>query len=179
MDDGSEITSALRAAGYSAWLVGGCVRDLLLGVPPKDYDVATSARPADIARLFPHAIPVGAHFGVMLVDGVEVATYRTDGAYADGRRPESIQYETNPAADAQRRDFTINGLFLNPVTGEILDFVNGRADLAGANNQMSSLEGGSGAVWHGGSQLNYCSVFKASFKLAKTPTQSKSSALVR
>ena len=130
MDDGSEITSALRAAGYSAWLVGGCVRDLLLGVPPKDYDVATSARPADIARLFPHAIPVGAHFGVMLVDGVEVATYRTDGAYADGRRPESIQYETNPAADAQRRDFTINGLFLNPVTGEILDFVNGRADLA-------------------------------------------------
>ena len=130
MNDGSEIIMALRAAGYSAWLVGGCVRDLLLGRAPQDYDVATSAHPADIARLFPKAIPVGAHFGVMLVDEVEVATYRSDGTYADGRRPQSIQYETNPAADAQRRDFTINGLFLDPLTGEILDFVNGRADLA-------------------------------------------------
>ena len=130
MNDGSEIISTLRAAGYSAWLVGGCVRDLLLGVPPQDYDVATSAHPVHIARLFPQAIPVGAHFGVMLVDDVEVATYRTDGAYSDGRRPETVQYETNPAADAQRRDFSINGLFLDPFTGETLDFVNGRADLA-------------------------------------------------
>ncbi len=130
MNDGSEIISALRAAGHSAWLVGGCVRDLLLGRVPQDFDVATSARPADIARLFPHAIPVGAHFGVMLVDNVEVATYRSDGTYSDGRRPESIQYESNPEADAQRRDFTINGLFLDPFTGETLDYVNGRADLA-------------------------------------------------
>jgi putative nucleotidyltransferase with HDIG domain len=130
MHDGSEIIRTLREAGYTAWLVGGCVRDLLLGVPPKDYDVATSARPEQIAALFPAALPVGAHFGVMLVGEVEVATFRSDGAYADGRRPESVNYETNPIVDAQRRDFTINGMFLDPFSGEVLDFVGGQADLA-------------------------------------------------
>ncbi len=130
MQDGSEIIRTLREAGYSAWLVGGCVRDLLLGVPPQDYDVATNARPERIAGLFPAAHPVGAHFGVMLIGDVEVATFRSDGAYSDGRRPESVQYETNPTADAQRRDFTINGMFLDPFSGEVLDYVGGREDLA-------------------------------------------------
>jgi putative nucleotidyltransferase with HDIG domain len=130
MQDGSEIIRTLREAGYSAWLVGGCVRDLLLGAAPKDYDVATSARPEEIAALFPAAHPVGAHFGVMLVGEVEVATFRSDGAYADGRRPETVNYETNPLADASRRDFTINGMFLDPFSGEVLDFVGGREDLA-------------------------------------------------
>ncbi len=130
MQDGSEIIRTLREAGYSAWLVGGCVRDLLLGVSPQDYDVATSARPDEIAALFPAAHAVGAHFGVMLVGEVEVATYRSDGAYSDGRRPETVNYETNPLADASRRDFTINGMFLDPFSGEVLDFVGGREDLA-------------------------------------------------
>jgi poly(A) polymerase len=130
MQDGSEIIRTLRGAGHSAWLVGGCVRDLQLGVPPQDYDVATSARPEEIAALFPAAHPVGAHFGVMLVGEVEVATFRSDGVYADGRRPESVNYETKPNLDAQRRDFTINGMFLDPFSGEVLDFVGGRPDLA-------------------------------------------------
>ena len=130
MQDGSEIIRVLRAAGHSAWLVGGCVRDLLLGVPPQDVDVATRARPEPIAGLFPAAHPVGAHFGVMLVGEVEVATFRSDGAYADGRRPVTVNYETKPNADALRRDFTINGMFLDPFSGEVLDFVGGRADLA-------------------------------------------------
>jgi putative nucleotidyltransferase with HDIG domain len=130
MQQSSEIIAVLRREGYLAWLVGGCVRDLLLGVPPQDYDIATNARPEQIAGLFRQAIPVGAHFGVMLVNGVEVATFRSDGAYRDGRRPESVRYETNPEADACRRDFTINGMFLDPDSGEVLDFVGGRADLA-------------------------------------------------
>ncbi|MFN9456477.1 MAG: CCA tRNA nucleotidyltransferase, partial [Acidobacteriota bacterium] len=130
MQEGAEIIRVLRAAGHQAWLVGGCVRDLLLGVPPQDFDVATSARPEQIAGLFPAARPVGAHFGVMLVGEVEVATFRSDGVYADGRRPESVNYETKPDADARRRDFTINGLFLDPFSGEVLDFVGGREDLA-------------------------------------------------
>ena len=130
MQEGAEIIRVLRAAGHEAWLVGGCVRDLLLGLTPEDYDVATSARPEEIAGLFPAARPVGAHFGVMLVGEVEVATFRSDGVYADGRRPETVNYETNPSADARRRDFTINGLFLDPFSGEVLDFVGGREDLA-------------------------------------------------
>lgn len=130
MEAWAVILSTLRNAGFSAWLVGGCVRDLLLGVPPKDYDVATNARPEQIAELFPQALAVGAHFGVMLLNGVEVATYRSDGTYADGRRPDSVRFETDPNADACRRDFTINGMFLDPDTGEVLDFVGGRKDLA-------------------------------------------------
>ena len=119
----------LRAHGYQALLVGGCVRDLLLGREPKDYDVATDARPEEVRTLFPQGEPVGAHFGVVLVDGVEVATFRSDGAYLDGRRPEQVVYEKSAEADAKRRDFTINGLFLDPVTGEVFDFVGGREDL--------------------------------------------------
>ncbi len=124
------IVERLRSAGHTAYWVGGCVRDLLLHREPTDYDIATSAPPQQVQTLFPHALRVGAHFGVMLVDGVEVATYRSEDSYTDGRRPDRVTFETSPAADASRRDFTINGLFLDPLTGEILDFVGGRDDLA-------------------------------------------------
>jgi poly(A) polymerase len=128
-----DIVRTLRAAGYQAWLVGGSVRDLLLGVKPKDFDVATSALPERIVELFPHSGLVGAHFGVVLVRHdaacVEVATFRSDHAYADGRRPASVQFETSPRQDALRRDFTINGLMMDPEDGQVLDYVGGRADL--------------------------------------------------
>ncbi len=127
------IVDRLRAAGHTAYLVGGCVRDLLLGRTPKDFDVATSARPNELLRLLPRADRVGAHFGVVLVhdDGahVEVATFRSDLEYLDGRHPEAVRFETDPREDALRRDFTINALLFDPVTGEVLDFTNGRADL--------------------------------------------------
>jgi len=123
------IVETLRKHGFSAFWVGGCVRDRLLGIEPKDYDVATSALPQEIARLFPQAIAVGAHFGVLLVDGIEVATYRSDHDYQDGRRPDRVSYETEPRQDVLRRDFTINALLLDPLTGDVLDFVEGRRDL--------------------------------------------------
>ncbi len=127
------IIDRLRAHKHSAWLVGGCVRDLLLGRAPKDFDVATSAKPDELLQLFPKAGQVGAHFGVVLVhDGeahVEVATFRSDLDYADGRRPSAVHFETNPEQDVLRRDFTINALLLDPVTNEVLDYTGGRADL--------------------------------------------------
>lgn len=127
------IVEKLRLAGNAAYLVGGCVRDLLLGRQPKDYDIATSAPPSELLRMFPNADRVGAHFGVVLVheDGahVEVATFRSDMEYLDGRRPLAVRFETDPREDARRRDFTINALLLDPATGELLDFVGGRADL--------------------------------------------------
>ncbi|MFN7920181.1 MAG: CCA tRNA nucleotidyltransferase [Bryobacteraceae bacterium] len=126
----SEMIRALRLRGHSAYLVGGCVRDLLLGVEPKDFDVATSARPDEILALFPHGDRVGAHFGVILVDGVEVATFRSDFDYRDGRRPERVSFETDPRQDALRRDFTVNAMMLDPESGQVLDFVGGRDDLA-------------------------------------------------
>src|SRR5690348_15165975 len=123
----------LRAAGHQAYLVGGCVRDLLLGEKPKDFDVATDARPDRIMDLFPNSGRVGAHFGVVLVRDilhqVEVATFRSDREYEDGRRPSSVRFETDPRQDVLRRDFTINGLLMDVDTGEVLDFVGGRADL--------------------------------------------------
>lgn len=129
-----EAVSRLREAGAKAYLVGGCVRDLLLGRVPKDFDVATDATPDRILSLFPDARPVGAHFGVVLLKRggaqVEIATFRSDQAYSDGRRPDSVRFETDPRMDALRRDFTINALFLDPFTGEILDFTGGREDLA-------------------------------------------------
>jgi len=128
------IVRHLRANEHLAWLVGGCVRDLLLGRTPKDFDVATSATPSELLRLFPRAGQVGAHFGVVLVhDGgaqVEVATFRSDLDYEDGRRPTAVHFETDPQQDVLRRDFTINALLLDPETNEVIDYVGGRADLA-------------------------------------------------
>ncbi len=128
------IIERLRDHGHQAYLAGGCVRDRLLGLehPVGDFDVATSARPEEVQRLFAHTIAVGAQFGVILVvEGdvrVEVATFRADEAYVDGRHPSSVRF-TTPQEDAARRDFTINGMFEDAGTGEVLDFVGGRRDL--------------------------------------------------
>jgi tRNA nucleotidyltransferase/poly(A) polymerase len=131
MREGAEqVIRTLRARGYHAYLVGGCVRDLLLGSEPQDYDIATSATPDEVLAIFPGSLLVGAHFGVVVVgQNLEVATFRSDHAYEDGRRPGRVQFESDPAQDVLRRDFTINALLLNPETGQILDFVGGRADL--------------------------------------------------
>ena len=127
------VVSALHAGGHQAFLVGGCVRDLLLGVVPKDFDVATDARPERIVELFPGSGQVGAHFGVVLVrrggSQVEVATFRSDREYSDGRRPDAVHFEGDPRQDVLRRDFTINGLMMDSETGTVLDWVGGRADL--------------------------------------------------
>ncbi len=127
------IVRRLRAAGHQAYLVGGCVRDLLLGREPSDYDVATDATPSRMLDLFPQAREVGAHFGVLLVREadavVEVATFRSEHSYRDGRRPDEVAFETSPERDVLRRDFTINALLLDPETGRVLDFVDGERDL--------------------------------------------------
>jgi putative nucleotidyltransferase with HDIG domain len=126
------LASRLTEAGHTAYFAGGCVRDKLLEVEPKDIDIATSATPHEVLALFPGSNEVGAHFGVVIVkhEGyhVEIATFRTDGSYGDGRRPDSVTFST-PDEDAQRRDFTINGLFENPFTGEVIDHVGGLSDL--------------------------------------------------
>src|SRR3954447_7471506 len=127
------VIAKLRSAGHQAWLVGGCVRDLLLGSKPKDYDVSTDARPDRIMDLFPRSGRVGAHFGVVLVrdafSQVEVATFRSDLDYEDGRRPNTVHFERDPKQDVLRRDFTVNGLLMDPDTGAVLDYVEGRPDL--------------------------------------------------
>jgi poly(A) polymerase len=126
------IVRRLTDAGHEAVYAGGCVRDMLLEIDPKDYDVATSARPDEVLAVFPGGNTIGAHFGVILVKdhghAVEIATFRTDGDYRDGRRPESVKFAT-AKEDAQRRDFTINGMFFDPVTEQVIDHVGGRADL--------------------------------------------------
>lgn len=145
------ILRTLRSAGYEAYLAGGCVRDLLLGREPLDYDVATSATPDVVLAMFPRTFAVGAHFGVVLVaseidsnceqDSVEqrcvteVATFRSDGVYSDGRHPDEVRYTRSAAEDVQRRDFTINGLLLDPLgdtadlRSSVLDYVGGMRDL--------------------------------------------------
>ena len=145
------IAQRLQEQGHQAYFAGGCVRDLLLGAEPKDFDIATSATPDAVEASFPRTESVGAHFGVVLVidsqrshlDGTverlatEVATFRHDGAYSDGRRPDAVRFSTSPEEDVQRRDFTVNGLLLDPLkfdAGEnldacVLDFVGGRADM--------------------------------------------------
>ena len=129
-----QVISKLRGAGHQAYLVGGCVRDLLLGVKPKDFDVATDARPDRIMDLFPRSGRVGAHFGVVLVrdifEQVEVATFRSDHEYEDGRHPEHVRFEHDPREDVLRRDFTINGLLMDPDSSRVLDYVDGQGDLA-------------------------------------------------
>jgi poly(A) polymerase len=127
------IVKKLREAGHLAFFVGGCVRDLILGIAPKDYDIATSARPEQVMRLFPQSLAVGAQFGVVLVvqegQQYEVATFRSDGAYADGRHPDQVTYADDPRHDVLRRDFTINGLLYDPLTETVLDFVEGQRDI--------------------------------------------------
>ena len=154
LNEARAVAQRLRQAEHQAYFAGGCVRDLLLGIKAKDFDVATSARPDEVVALFSRAgmrtLEVGAHFGVILVcpedDGqttaIEVATFRHDGIYLDGRRPEAVQFSTQPREDVVRRDFTINGMLLDPAQmrdeadshvsvpeSAILDFVGGRADL--------------------------------------------------
>jgi poly(A) polymerase len=144
----ASIVQTLRQKGFQAYLVGGCVRDLLLEREPKDYDVATDATPAQVMEIFPETYAVGVQFGVVLVpvkdsiseelsqenpsksSAVEVATFRSDIGYSDGRHPDEVRFSRDPKEDVQRRDFTINGMLLDPLTGEVLDFVNGRNDLA-------------------------------------------------
>ena len=129
----NSICEMLQRNKYQALLVGGCVRDLLLGREPADYDVATDATPVEVAGLFPESVAVGAQFGVILIpkDGmkVEVATFRSDVGYSDGRHPDRVVYSKTPQEDVQRRDFTINGLLMRHDTGEVLDFVGGQEDL--------------------------------------------------
>lgn len=129
----ADICRKLQASGFKAYLVGGCVRDLLLGREPEDYDVATDAHPMRVQELFPSSVDVGARFGVILVveNGaqVEVATFRSDVGYSDGRHPDRVEYSSSPEEDVLRRDFTINGLMLDLDTQQVLDFVGGRDDL--------------------------------------------------
>lgn len=145
----TSIVRTLRQNGFQAFLVGGCVRDLLLGREPKDYDVATNATPEQVMSIFPETYAVGVQFGVVLVpasdggranDGanlaprsvneVEVATFRSDIGYTDGRHPDQVRFSRDPREDVARRDFTINGMLLDPISGEVLDFVGGQKDLA-------------------------------------------------
>lgn len=126
------VAEKIHAAGHRALFAGGCVRDTLLGREPKDFDIATSARPEEVLALFPGSNEVGAHFGVVIVKYhhhmIEVATFRTDGSYRDGRHPETVTF-SNEEEDAARRDFTVNGLFEDPFSREILDYVGGKSDL--------------------------------------------------
>jgi poly(A) polymerase len=126
------VASRLREAGHVAYFAGGCVRDLIRGKEAKDFDIATDATPDVVQKLFPRTYAVGAHFGVIVVleNGFqfEVATFRTDDSYVDGRRPVSVQF-ASPEEDARRRDFTINGMFFDPVADRVIDFVGGQSDL--------------------------------------------------
>ena len=139
------VVRELRRHGFQSYLAGGCVRDMVLGLEPTDYDVTTDATPHDVMRIFPETYAVGAQFGVVLVpvpkEGrefapagpphpIEVATFRSDGLYTDGRHPDKVRYSKSAEEDVQRRDFTINGLLMDPLDGDrVLDFVGGRADL--------------------------------------------------
>jgi poly(A) polymerase len=131
-DKARSIVQRLREEGHSAYFAGGCVRDRLLGKEPQDYDIATSAHPEDLQRIFPQTIPVGAQFGVILVliegEPFEVASFRHDGPYLDGRRPSSVRYGSLEE-DVLRRDFTINGMVYDPLEDRIIDMVEGRRDL--------------------------------------------------
>lgn len=128
----TSIVKKLTSAGFRAYFAGGCVRDMLLGLEPKDYDIATNAKPEQIESLFAKTVPVGKQFGVILVieEGhhFEIATFRSDSGYSDGRRPDAVLF-TDPREDAKRRDFTINGMFYDPIEEKVLDYVNGQRDL--------------------------------------------------
>jgi poly(A) polymerase len=127
-----EIAARLRERNHIAYFAGGCVRDIVRGVTPKDFDIATDATPEAVQKIFPRTYAVGAHFGVIVVveNGFqfEVATFRSDDAYVDGRHPSAVHF-SSPEEDAKRRDFTINGMFYDPATEQVIDFVGGRSDL--------------------------------------------------
>jgi poly(A) polymerase len=127
-----EIIKKLRKAGFEAYWAGGCVRDILLSIKPKDFDIVTSAKPEEIEDIIEHTIPVGKQFGVILaVEGghhFEIATFRSDSGYSDGRRPDAVTF-TSAKEDAFRRDFTINGMFYDPLTDKVMDYVGGQKDL--------------------------------------------------
>ncbi len=129
-----KVIEILHEAGFQGLWAGGCVRDMLMGVEPQDYDIATDAYPEQVGKLFRRTLMVGAQFGVVVVlignVQIEVATFRSEGGYADGRRPDSIEF-TDAKEDALRRDFTINGMFYDPIADEVLDYVGGRHDLEG------------------------------------------------
>jgi poly(A) polymerase len=131
-DTAASIVHRLRDVGHEAYFVGGCVRDLLRGVESGDYDIVTSARPEEVCSLFPHTVPVGISFGVVLVveggHSYEVATFRAESGYEDGRRPSHVEF-TSAHGDVCRRDFTINALLMDPMTGEIIDYVGGKKDI--------------------------------------------------
>jgi putative nucleotidyltransferase with HDIG domain len=131
-DKAVAIVKRLREEGYESYLAGGCVRDFLLNKTPQDYDIVTSAKPEDVQRIFPRTIPVGAQFGVVLVvlngDSFEVASFRFDGPYLDGRRPSQVRYGTLQE-DIMRRDFTINGMVYDPIENRVVDLVEGKKDL--------------------------------------------------
>src|ERR1041384_8701794 len=128
-----KVTARLREQGHIAYFAGGCVRDMVRGLTPKDYDIGTDARPEAVQSLFPRTFAVGAHFGVIVVlensFQFEVATFRSDDAYIDGRHPSGVHF-SSPEEDAQRRDFTINGMFYDPVAEQVIDLVGGQADIA-------------------------------------------------
>ncbi len=128
----TEIVRRVQAAGFTAYFVGGCVRDQLLGKEPHDFDITTDARPDDVEKIFPRTIPVGRQFGVMIVlesgHQFQIATFRAEADYRDGRHPETVQF-ADAIADARRRDFTVNGLYLDPIANQIHDWVGGEADL--------------------------------------------------
>ena len=131
-DQAKEIVRTLRREGHEAYFVGGCVRDMVMGIEPADYDIATSARPEEIMKIFPRTEGIGAQFGVVLVivsgHPFEVATFRSDEAYIDGRRPTSVSF-TDAKTDVLRRDFTINGMLYDPIEGKLIDYVSGQADI--------------------------------------------------
>jgi len=131
-DSATEIVRELRSRGHEAYLVGGCVRDMVMAIEPADYDIATSARPEEIVEIFPRTEGIGAQFGVILVIyrgyPFEVATFRSDEAYVDGRRPTGVVF-TDAKQDVLRRDFTINGLLYDPISKEVIDYVGGQADI--------------------------------------------------
>src|SRR6185436_20274375 len=131
-DSATDIVKQLRHHGHEAYFVGGCVRDMVMQIEPADYDIATSAKPEDIINMFPRTEAIGAQFGVLLVihrgHPFEVATFRSDDAYIDGRRPTGVSF-TNAQQDVLRRDFTINGLLYDPTTKEIIDYVSGKQDI--------------------------------------------------
>ncbi len=131
-NDVRDVAARIQAAGYLTYLAGGCVRDGLLGVLPKDFDIVTEAPLADLENLFPEALSIGKQFGIVILPhplgSIEIATFRKDGDYQDGRRPTTVSTAT-PEEDARRRDFTVNALFLDLKTSEVLDFVGGTKDL--------------------------------------------------